>query len=352
MRKPFYKKTHDCWYVVDSDSGKHVRLDPDEETAFDMWRQMVDAKSAITSTSSFKRLSAEFLDQNFEEKASFRQDAVRIAAFAKKLGTKQAMNVTKRDVVEWLNEDKDGQKKKDGTCRKLKWGQRTKKDAFNAIMRVYRWAQQEGIIPRCPFAGLKVAAGKPRDTVITPAQNEKLLRACDPEFRDYLNACACGPRPRQVREVTAENVLPDCSAWVFRDHKTDHQTGEALVVYLPPELQEITKRLMKKYPEGPLFRNSQGNAWKKDTVGQKFRRIRDKLGLPKKIVNYSYRHTFATEALLKELPIQTVSELLGHKDTRMVSKVYGHLSQNRKYLADAAARARGAPTEGVSANDN
>ena len=346
MRKPFYKKTHGCWYVVDNNSSKHIRLDPDEETAFSMWRQMVDANSAVTSTSSYTRLLAEFLEGNYEDKQSFEQDAVRMAAFAKKLGTKQAMNVTKRDVVEWLNEEKDGQKRKDGTCRKLKWGQRTKKDAYNAIMRVYRWAIQEGIIPRCPFAGLKIAAGKPRSTVITPAQNEKLLSACDPEFRDYLNACACGPRPRQVREVTAENVLSDYSAWVFQDHKTAHLTDEPLVVYLPPELQEITKRLVKKHPEGPLFRNSEGNPWKKDTVGQKFRRIRDKLGLPKNIVNYSYRHTFATEALVKELPIQTVAELLGHKDTRMVSKVYGHLSQNRKYLANAAARARGASAEG------
>ena len=69
-----------------------------------------------------------------------------------------------------------------------------------------------------------------------------------------------------------------------------------------------------------------GNPWKKDTVVQKVDRLRAKLDLPKDFTVYAYRHTFATNALLNEVPLQTVSELLGHSDTRMVSKVYGTLT--------------------------
>jgi len=39
MRKPFYRKSHKSWYVKD-DAGQFVRLDSDEEKAFDLWHQM------------------------------------------------------------------------------------------------------------------------------------------------------------------------------------------------------------------------------------------------------------------------------------------------------------------------
>ena len=136
-------------------------------------------------------------------------------------------------------------------------------------------------------------------------------------------------------EVTAKNVSQDGSCWFFADHKTAEKTGRPLIVYLSPCLQTITKMLVKQNPKGPLFRNGDGDPWLKDTVARRMKRLREALGL-EGVVAYSYRHTFATEALLARVPIATVSALLGHVDTRMVSKVYGHLDQHSQYLIDAA----------------
>ena len=45
MRKPFYKKSHCCWYVkID---GREVRLDPNEETSHEIWMQMRAAASSL-----------------------------------------------------------------------------------------------------------------------------------------------------------------------------------------------------------------------------------------------------------------------------------------------------------------
>jgi len=38
----------------------------------------------------------------------------------------------------------------------------------------------------------------------------------------------------------------------------------------------------------------------------------------------------------------TVSVLMGHRDTTMISRVYSHLSQRHDHLREAANRARGA----------
>jgi integrase len=339
MRKPYYKRSHRCWYYDDPETGKSIRLDPDEGEAFLLWSRILDSQTTLSSQSSFRKLSMDYLDDQYEDRPAFRQKAVRIVSFAKSVGSKPALKVTKRDMVSWLNENKPGPLCKDGSRSMRLWAPRTKSDAYRAILSVYNWAIKRGVLPSCPIQGLKIDPGTPRDTVITPEQNELILKSTSEEFGLYLQACACGARPQAVRTVTAADVLEDVTAWVIQDHKTRSKTGRPLVVYLPPTLQEITRKLMRAHPTGPLFRNEQGNPWKKDTVSQKFRRLRDRLGLPKEIVSYSYRHTFATEALLNDVPIHTVSELLGHTDTRMVSKVYGHLDKHRHYLIDAAAKA-------------
>lgn len=339
MRKPFYRERLGCWYVKDQETGRDIRLDPDEETAYSIWREMLDSSSKLTSRASFRRIAEAFLQENYADTAAFKQKAQRIASFAKCIGLKQALKIHRKDVVLWLNEQKPGQKRKDGSCRGIKWAERTKFDALHAIKSVYTWAQKKGILDHCPFEDLSVPQGDPRSSMLTPEQHRLVLGATDPQFRLYLQACACGPRPKQVREVTALNVSADFQTWVFRTHKTHHHTGKPLIVYLPPCLQTISKILVAKHPKGPLFRNSQGNPWKKDTVVQKFRRLREKLGLPSDVVNYSYRHTFATDALLSGASIHEVAQLLGHTSVRMVDKVYGHLDQHKHFLVEVATKA-------------
>jgi integrase len=55
---------------------------------------------------------------------------------------------------------------------------------------------------------------------------------------------------------------------------------------------------------------------------------------------YATRHLYATDALEREVPIATVSELLGHSDTRMVSKVYSKLHQREDHLRAAVEKVR------------
>ena len=42
------------------------------------------------------------------------------------------------------------------------------------------------------------------------------------------------------------------------------------------------------------------------------------------------RHTWASEAVMSGMPLLLVAENLGHADTRMVEKHYGHLTQSYK----------------------
>lgn len=342
MRKPYFKKSHNCWYVSDPKTRREIRLDPDEEKAHDIWQRMRDANSQIGPSATYRRLAEEWLQEHYEDTPQFRREAKLIAGFVAHVGDRLAKDLTKKDVVSWLTESKPGQRRKndkgewiDG--KKIKWGPTTKKTAYNAISRVYRWAVAEAHLPKNPIRGVKLEPANTRVSTMSPEQYALLQASSDAHFRQYLLACSCGARPSQVRSVTAANVSHDFSTWMFTQHKTAGKTKKPLVVYLTPCLQALTKILVAAYPSGPLFRNSQGKPWQKDTVVRKFARLRKQLDLPKDLTNYSQRHAFATQCLLAGNSLQTTAVLLGHRDSRMVSQVYAHLDQHHDFLLQAAA---------------
>lgn len=320
MRKPYYKKSHKCWYV--RWNGRDIRLSPDETEAFDTWASLRDSAKPIDRNVSFRRLAEEFLAEHRKDTARFNYDANYIAGFVKHVKLAKAAHITKRMIVDWLNADKP----------RGKWSQKTKRDAAAPILRIFRWAFNEGHLQRNPVAGLRIPDGKPRSRVVSQTEHRALFEAASPALRQYLIASRAGARPRQIREVTAENVIGDC--WVFADHKTVEHTKKPLVVYMTPCLKTLTRELIKKYPSGPLFRTPTGKPWTKDYLGKCIRDLRGDSPL----VAYSYRHTFATESLLAGNSLATVAELLGHQDARMVSRVYGHLDQHKQHLLDAAAK--------------
>ena len=72
-----------------------------------------------------------------------------------------------------------------------------------------------------------------------------------------------------------------------------------------PDVAALTRRLLKTVPPGsglPVFRNAQGNPWKKVTGVHRFLAVKRKLGwdrdeVRKKYSCYTCRHTFAHRML-------------------------------------------------------
>ncbi len=104
-------------------------------------------------------------------------------------------------------------------------------------------------------------------------------------------------------------------------------------------MAELCRDLAREHPEGPLFRNTRGKPWTRNAIRIRFRNLRKRLGLAPGVVAYAFRHTYITDALEKGVPIASLAELAGHKDTRMISTVYSKLSQKRQHLAEMAAKA-------------
>ncbi len=166
----------------------------------------------------------------------------------------------------------------------------------------------------------------------------------DQAFRDFVFGMQeTGCRPSEVSRVTAGHVNLELGVWVFADHKTVKKTGKPRIVYFTPAMVELTKSLMTKHPDGPLFRGPRGGKpFTRNGIRCRFRRLRKKLPHLKGLIAYGYRHSFATDALVNGVGIAQVAELLGHTSTEMVMRHYSHIAGKIDHMRDAAMKAANA----------
>ncbi len=253
-----------------------------------------------------------------------------LQAFCTAYGTHPAAELKPYHVSRWLD-------------RNPSWtgGRR---HAVIAVRRAFSWADQQGILSPNPLKGVQADGVKRRSRILTPDEQQEILDAIrDKPFKRFFRALlATGCRPSEVRRVTAANVNLDLGVWVFETHKTAKKTGKPRVIYLTPEMVEMSRELMAANPEGPLFRGPRLNRpISRNAVRIRFRRLRAKLPHLAHFVAANTRGTYATTALVNGVGVAQVAELLGHVDAAMVSKHYGHLAGQVAHMREAAKRASG-----------
>lgn len=217
-----------------------------------------------------------------------------------------------------------------------------RRHAVMSVKRAFSWADKQGILSPNPVRTVEQDRVKHRTRVLSKEEQAEILAAIgDEPFRQFVLAMLeTGCRPSEAARVTAADVNLELGVWVFQVHKTAKKTGKPRVVYLTPAALELTRALVAKYPEGPLFRGPRGKrAFSRNNVRCRFKRLRDKLPHLAHFVAYNVRHTYATQALVNGVGVAHVAELLGHTSTEMVSKVYGHLAGQVAHMREAARKA-------------
>lgn len=201
--------------------------------------------------------------------------------------------------------------------------------AARCVVRVMNWAIAERVIVQSPLLGyIKPAAGT-REVAITPTQYSECLKHAKGRFRDALTFLwQTGCRPQELRVIEARWI--DGRKIVLPAVRSKGKKRRR-VIYLDDSSAAIVHRLTKENPAGPVFRNSTGQPWTKDSLNCAFRRLRRKTNIDG-LCAYALRHGFATEALKRGVDTTTVGVLMGHANPNMVAKVYQHLAQDDDYM--------------------
>jgi integrase len=193
--------------------------------------------------------------------------------------------------------------------------QNTRHDAISAVKRVFNWAVNDmGYFERNPLAKLKKPPRVPRNTFVTGDQWEQVfgkIRDADP-FKDFLRfMLETGCRPQEARIIERRNV--DWTLKRVHLEKVPGKKGPRDIL-----LTDAALALLQKHdlPNGPIFRNRNGVAWKPDAINCRFQRLQKLLGF--KVHAYLARHSKAVELLEAGASAGAVAAILGHQDATMV----------------------------------
>jgi integrase len=200
----------------------------------------------------------------------------------------------------------------------------TERSVLTIVIAAFNYCQDNHDVPN-PLKGLKKPASRPRLHSLPDADEEALLKAVDPAFRDFLFAAIrTGLRPFcELARLTADDVEETPRGMMWRVYSSKTKKSRKIPVH--PEAAELTRRLMATAPKGsgmPLFRTVRGKAWQKVHGVVKFCGVRKKLGwdtdpVRKRYSCYSCRHTFAHRMLSGYwnggvgCSVETLAELIG-----------------------------------------
>lgn len=190
---------------------------------------------------------------------------------------------------------------------------------------------------------------KARVRYLTVAEAKRLINASDPDFRPLLQAALLtGARYGQIAQLTVGDFNGDAGTVRMRTRKGDG-TEKVHHVHLTEEGVLFFKGISagRGSAQDLLFKKGDGSAWRKSHQARPIEgaSLRAKINPP---ANFNVtRHTWASHAVMNGVPLFVVAKNLGHSDTRMVEKHYGHLAPS--YIVDAI-RA-GAPRFGVKASN-
>ena len=76
-----------------------------------------------------------------------------------------------------------------------------------------------------------------------------------------------------------------------------------------------------------MFPRSNGKPWRASNQGRFIAEACQRARIEPPITFHGLRHTWASLAIMNGVPLMVVAKNLGHADTKMVERVYGHFSQ-------------------------
>ena len=221
------------------------------------------------------------------------------------------------------------------------WSENYRGDVARACERAITWGVQQGLVDRNPILGMDKPGRRARELVVSPEEYEAILAAIKyDELRDLVEITwETGLRVQEVRLIEAKFVDLKNQRIVLPVSKSKGKRVVRVVYLGTDRALEIIKRCCEKYPTGTILRNRKGGAWTKDSINSAFCRLQKQLGV--KYHLGALRKSFGTEALKNGVDAVTVAHLMGHRDTSMIARFYGHVHQDPEHMARSARKARG-----------
>jgi integrase len=174
----------------------------------------------------------------------------------------------------------------------------------------------------------------------------RLINAADEDFRKLVRgALESGARYGELCALGVADFNPDSGTLAIPDSKS----GKPRHIVLSADGVEFFEAITAgRAGIEPIFLKADGSRWLPDHQSDPMSEANERASISPPINFHGLRHTWASHAVMNGMPLMVVAKNLGHSDTRMVEKHYGHLAPS--FISDAV-RAH-APRFGIPPGNN
>jgi integrase len=173
--------------------------------------------------------------------------------------------------------------------------------------------------------------GMARTRYLSVAEAKRLINACDAEFRPLVRgALETGCRYGELIRLEVADFNPDAGTVAIRKSKT----GKPRHVILTEDGAAFFKqRCAGRGGQELMFTHADGRPWKASEQARPMADACERAHINPPVGIHQLRHTWASLSVMAGVPLMVVARNLGHVDTRMTERHYGHLAPS--YIADA-----------------
>ena len=177
-----------------------------------------------------------------------------------------------------------------------------------------------------PFRSVDAA----RVRYLTEDETRRLVNACARDFRPLVQAALfTGARYGELVALRAADFDEDSGTLAVRQSKS----GKPRHLYLTTEGREFFALCAAGKPSNAFLLPRPDKApWGKSHQQRPLNEACAAARITPAVSFHILRHTYASRLVMRGAPLPVVATQLGHTDTRMVEKHYGHLAPS--YVAD------------------
>lgn len=173
-----------------------------------------------------------------------------------------------------------------------------------------------------PFKKVEAA----RQEFLSVPEARRVMNACEPDFRSLVQAALLtGCRYGELCRFQVKDFDPDNETIRVRVAKS----GKPRDVILTTEGLSFFNQLVagRGRAETILLRQD-GSAWQTSQQIRPMKEACERAKIEPAVGFHALRHSWASLAVMGGVPLLVVAGNLGHSDTRMVEKHYGHLTKD------------------------
>jgi integrase len=286
-------------------------------------------------------------------KASDRVEAAVRAWIEPELGGLPLVKLTKARIQKWHQKIADtpprlrtkiGEAQKHREADASTEGVRRRRSAANRVLTVLKAALNHAHRERrCTSddAWRQVRAFREADAArlryLSDDEARRLTNVCPADFRTLVTAALLtGCRYGELTALIVDDFNPDVGTIRIPVSKS----GKPRHVVLPQEGWDFFATLTdNRSSSARMFLRNNGRPWGKSEQQRPLSAACGVASIDPPVNFHGLRHTYASRLAMRNVPLTVIAAQLGHTDTRMVEKHYGHLSAG--YVAQSVRAAFG-----------